>query len=728
MMRASTRLGAGAATRFSIGPSTLLAFLVFVAAALLATYPLLRHPDRTIGGGLGDPIILTTVLSWDADRFLHGLRGLWDPPFFFPHHWALAYSEHMLGVAIFTAPIEWLFGNAVFTYNVAYIGSYVLAGFGMFLLTRALWGRADAALLAGLAFALTPYRLAQTTHLQVLMNGWMPIGLLALHRYFASGSRRWLSAFVAAYLLTALSNGYYVYFYLLPIAVVIAVELVQPRLPRSRIFGDFAIAGAAIGVALAPIAYVYFRLQRELAFTRDPGQLGGLSATLGDYFRIATGAWTWGGLLPSGGGERQLFHGFVVIAFALVGVSTMSAGDRDATAGGGWRRTVITYGLIAALAVWLSLGPGSWRPYMLLFHVVPGFNGMRVPARFASIVVLALAVLAGAGLTWLFDRLPRRAAAITAIALAAVIVLEGQHGIGVTEVPGWRENNWDRVAYAWLRDSPPGGVLELDITELNFFQTATTMFQLHALSHRHPIVNGYSGWSTQLQELLGTRMSPLREPGRLPDVLRGLRRAGVRYVLLHQATFVDAAVAAQLVAEMRSAGDQIAEAHEWPGTWAWRLKAIDPLPSPPPGLTPLDPSTFELHASLQPGRLPLMVDGNLDSRWMSGERQTGSEWIEVRLPRAVDVRRIEIVGGSRTLLDYPRHLRIDAVDASGTPHTLFDDGVIDRYVESVALNDLHPSISVDLPANRTVSVRMLQTGRGASWWSIHELRMWEQKD
>ena len=136
--------------------ATLLAFLTFVAAALLATYPLLRQPSRTIAGGLADPIILTTVLAWDADRLLHGLHGLWDLPILYPRHWTLAYSEHMLGVAIFTAPIQWMFGNAVLTYNVAYIGSYVLAGFGMFLLTRALWGRADAAVLAGLAYALTP--------------------------------------------------------------------------------------------------------------------------------------------------------------------------------------------------------------------------------------------------------------------------------------------------------------------------------------------------------------------------------------------------------------------------------------------------------------------------------------------------------------------------------------------------------------------------------------------
>jgi hypothetical protein len=88
---------------------TLAALAFFLVVALAATYPLLRHPTRTIAGGLADPIILTTVLAWDADRFLHGLRGLWDPPFFFPHRWALAYSEHMLGVAIFTAPSNgWL--------------------------------------------------------------------------------------------------------------------------------------------------------------------------------------------------------------------------------------------------------------------------------------------------------------------------------------------------------------------------------------------------------------------------------------------------------------------------------------------------------------------------------------------------------------------------------------------------------------------------------------------
>src|SRR5207302_701292 len=248
-----------------------------------------------------------------------------------------------------------------------------------------------------------------------------------------------------------------------------------------------------IAAVLAPIGFVYFRLQRDMGFTRDPDQLSGLSARLGDYFKVARGAWSWGGLLPDGAGERQLFHGFVVLAAAAVGLYGAATRDRHRASTVEWRRIVVTYGVIGVLAVWLSMGPGPWRPYGWLFRFVPGFSGMRVPARFASIVVLALAALSGAGFSWILDRLPRRWAAAATIVFGSVIVLEGQHGIGVTRIPGWRENNWDRVAYTWLRHSPPGGVLELDITEMDSLPTTTTTFQLNAVWHRHPIVNGYSG-------------------------------------------------------------------------------------------------------------------------------------------------------------------------------------------------------------------------------------------
>ncbi len=74
------------------------------------------------------------------------------------------------------------------TYNLAFIASFVQAGAGMYLLARALTGRRDAAVLAALAYAFTPFRIAHLAHLQWLMTGWLPLSLWALHRYFATGA------------------------------------------------------------------------------------------------------------------------------------------------------------------------------------------------------------------------------------------------------------------------------------------------------------------------------------------------------------------------------------------------------------------------------------------------------------------------------------------------------------------------------------------------------------
>lgn len=698
--------------------SAALAFGIFVAGAIVATWPLMLSPATTIAGGPGDPMLCTVILAWDADRIRHGLRGFWDAPFLFPHRHALAYSEHLMGIAVFTAPIEWISGNPVFSYNVAYIGSYVLAGFGMFLLARALWGRADAAVLAGLAFELTPYRLAQTSHLQALMSGWMPIGLWALTRYFATGSRRWLAGFTAAFVLSGLSNGYYLYFFLLPVAVVTGIEIVWPRLPRRRVVLDMAMAGVAIAAAIAPFALVYYHLQRDLGFTRPADELPGLSARLADHFHVSIDGWTWGGTLSRGGGERELFQGFVVMVFAAIGACSIARKEP---------RAVVTYVAMALLALWLSMGPGPFRPYGLLFRFLPGFNGLRVPARMSAVLIVALAALAGAGFTWLFEKLPTRAAAIAALMVASVIVLEGQHGVRLVGTVNPDDRSGETVAYAWLGESPPGAVLELNITQQDDFHPFTLEYEFYALRHHHPIVNGYGGWKSALQELLGAPASPLREPGHVADVLRGLRAIGVRYVLLHERTFDDPEEARRIVAEMQSANGQIAEEHQWPGTWAWRLTDDGRRPGPAPTdglLQRLDPATFDVHASHGEGRLPFLFDGDIDTRWLSGDRQNGSEWIDIRFRQPVDIARVKLETSPRSITDYPRRLAIESVDGAGLTRPLFEGVIVDRLVEAVALDELHAPIVIDVPRNQTVTLRIRQTAHGPEWWAIHELSLW----
>src|SRR5579862_2710121 len=99
----------------------------FTLAVLAITYPLTRGITTHLPNDLVDPVLNTWILAWDATRIRHGLVGLWDPPSFFPYPRTLAYSDHLLGIAFFTAPIQWLTDNPVLVYNLAFLGSFVHA-------------------------------------------------------------------------------------------------------------------------------------------------------------------------------------------------------------------------------------------------------------------------------------------------------------------------------------------------------------------------------------------------------------------------------------------------------------------------------------------------------------------------------------------------------------------------------------------------------------------------
>ena len=161
--------------------------LAITALTVLVTHPLPWQASRVLPGDLGDPVLNAFLLGWGASRMRYAFSGVWSAPFYYPLEDTLALSEHLLGISVFTAPVVWLTGNPVLAQNLAFLGSYVLAGVGMYLLAGSLWGRKDAAFLAALAFAFAPHRLMHVPHLQVLMSGWMPISLWGLHRLLRNG-------------------------------------------------------------------------------------------------------------------------------------------------------------------------------------------------------------------------------------------------------------------------------------------------------------------------------------------------------------------------------------------------------------------------------------------------------------------------------------------------------------------------------------------------------------
>lgn len=163
----------------------------------------------------------------------------------------------------------------------------------------------------------------------------------------------------------------------------------------------------------------------------------------------------------------------------------------------------------AAAAALVALGPtlevggartGVPMPYSLLYYHVPGFDGLRVPARFAMVTVACLSVLGAFGARHLLSR--GRGGRLALVALAAFFVLESTSAPialdqrtapagGVAAGPA-RVFTGEAAppVYRFLSTLPASTV----VLEFPFgapgWDFPSVFYQR---VHRHPIVNGYSG-------------------------------------------------------------------------------------------------------------------------------------------------------------------------------------------------------------------------------------------
>jgi hypothetical protein len=713
-----------------------LVVIAFAGLALVATFPLVLHLGRALPGDLGDPLFSSWLLGWDADRLRHGLSGFWDAPILFPSRTTIAFSEHMLGIAVPIAPVIWLTGNPILGYDIAFLSTYVIAGSGMYLLTRELTGRNDAAFIAGLMFAFSPMRALHVSHLQVLAWGWMPIALWGLHRFLATvgsvdrrGSTFALAVFAGAFTIQAFSNSYFLYYLALAAGFVVVYELTArsaPTADRLRTVGWLAAASTIILIGVGSVAWAYVSVRRQYGFRRPYDDWAMFSANLRSYLSAPDTVHLWrrwlhGDEFP----ERQLFPGLVVL---LAAGAALWPGARRS-------RVAPLYAALAVAALVLSLGPepAAWSyrllpsgPYLWLARIVPGMDGMRVPARLGVVVVMALSVLAALGISRLTARLQTNARLLAAVLLAAAVFGEGW-AVPLRMAPFDPHGRpGDRAGYRWLAQQPPGAAIELPIPEWAIAPTLT--YQYATLSHGHPIVNGYSGYGSSLQEFLGGAASPLNDLDRMDAALEALRAVDVRYVLVHPGDFADAKMGADTASAIRARPALATEAFRSDAVIAFRLQDADESSRiVAPSGHRLHVADFHPDASDAVDRLPLAFDGDLDTRWLTGRPQNGDEWITIAFDRTRDVSAVELQTAARSFGDYPRELVVESADENGARRLLYRASTLVPYIRTLAQGRPDPALVVGLPGNRTRTLTIRQTGRTRRWfWSIHELMIYER--
>ena len=368
----------------------------FLALAVAWTWPMAAWLSMRIPHDPGDPVLNTWILWWNAHT-VPFTSDWWNPPIFYPMPGALALSEHLAGIAVFTTPLQLAGVGPIAAYNLALIASGWLSGYFAFALGRRLTGSIFAGIVAGLAFALAPYRASQLSHLQVLTSQWMPLALLAMHAWIDEGRARWLVLFAIAWLLQALSNGYYLLFF--PILILLWLLWFVDWIRAWRRGAALAATFAGSSLLLVPSLLHYKQIHEALGLHRSVDEMRTFSGHLASFAQPAELLTFW----PTARAQTQegfLFPGVMVVVVVLAGAIALMV-RRQVRAAFRHRSPAVFYATAAVLFSWLCFGPGRhvsfeeamWRPYTLLM-LLPGFEGLRVPARFAMLAALCLSVAA----------------------------------------------------------------------------------------------------------------------------------------------------------------------------------------------------------------------------------------------------------------------------------------------------------------------------------------------
>jgi hypothetical protein len=204
--------------------------------------------------------------------------------------------------------------------------------------------------------------------------------------------------------------------------------------------------------------------------------------------------------------------GIVVPLLALVGLWPPLSAAR------------IAYGIGLVVAFDISLGFNGLTYPWLHDYVLP-YRGLRVPARMAMVVGLALSILAGYGMARLCRSIRHRTLSIAVlVVLTAIVSLEYRSRPPLKKIwtspPG---------IYAALPPGTRNVLLELPL----LFPDIVTepMYMYFSTFHWTPLLNGYSGFSPPSYYYLREAVASFPDATSLSE----LRRRGLTHVVVNSA-------------------------------------------------------------------------------------------------------------------------------------------------------------------------------------------------
>lgn len=415
-----------------------LPMLFYLSWFCLLTYPAILNFSTHYFADDGDGFQNVWNIWWVNEAITQLHTHPWYTHYLhYPHGTSLL--AHTLNVfnGFLGIPLQW-FLTLVQTHNVVVIFSFVVGGLTAFRLSLHLTGHLGGSLLAGWIFTFSNYHFAHAEgHLQLVSLEWIPLFVLMWWKLNEAPSVRF-GVLAGVSLFLVLLCDYYYFLYCILIGALILLraflhhyqEHGNWRLWRNRqwLRSLLTFTGTTL-VTSGPLILGLLLLSREgpMFGAHDPlaSSLDLLAPFIpGGHWRFHS--WTEGywSQLPSNIHETSVHWGLSVCLLALI---AWFARKRLALEGVGFWVFSLAFFTLMALGPRIHVAGQALQhlpgPYLVLEMLIPLLKLSGMPVRMSVMVYLSLGLLAGAGLSYLWEtnRGPPR---VIAVLLLGAMVFE----------------------------------------------------------------------------------------------------------------------------------------------------------------------------------------------------------------------------------------------------------------------------------------------------------------
>jgi hypothetical protein len=393
-----------------------LALVGYLFLGIIFSYPLILNLTTSVLGPMEDNVGWFWYMWWLKWALAEGNSAFFFTDYLF-YPLGINFSVNSFGYfkTLLSVPLQYFF-DLIVVYNILTLFSYVLAGFGAYLLVRHMVGRAGIGFIGGMIYTLAPYHVWQLDHhLDICSIEMIPFFLLYFIRFFQERKTKDLILAGVCFCLASLGTWYYlmyqIYFLLFFFVYFIYKEKTEAWNALIKTVAMLTGSFIALLPFLYPLIKVKFSGQK---FHENPSNFNCVTDLLAAV--VPSGKHPlagWLGLeefyqkLPCFPWEINVFVGYSVLALAVYGflkVKNRWTGFLGLSVGTFW---ILSLGNHLQWKGQL-LGESIYLPHFWLVQNIPMVNFMRSPSRFMLLAILILAILYGYGLDHLLKHLSEK--------------------------------------------------------------------------------------------------------------------------------------------------------------------------------------------------------------------------------------------------------------------------------------------------------------------------------